>query len=211
MRQQVRTEKLAAQLAPIQLGVGIPVGAEAAVHALRRYAEDLPNDHIIVKLDFTNAFSTLRRDEMLEAIRREVLEIYNFAHATYNSAPYLQFGDFSILSNEETQQEDPLSSLEFCLIILPMLVSLTSELKIEFLDDITMAGWKDIVVNDIISIKDKTDKYGLVLNAAQCEVVYGDPLAPHDDDTLKDFQRVELNNFTLFGLRFCLDVQSTKP
>ena len=28
-------EKLAAQLAPIQLGVGIPSGAEAAVHALR--------------------------------------------------------------------------------------------------------------------------------------------------------------------------------
>ena len=57
-----------------------------------------------------------------------------------------------------------------------MLVSLTSELKIGFLDDITMAGRKDIVVKDIISIKDKTDKYGLVLNAAKCEVVYGDPL-----------------------------------
>ena len=83
------TEKLAAQLAPIQLGIGIPGGAEAAVHALRRYAEDLPNDHIIVKLDFTNAFNTLRRDEMLEAIWREVPEIYNFAHATYNGARYL--------------------------------------------------------------------------------------------------------------------------
>ena len=62
-----------------------------------------------------------------------------------------------------------------------------------------MAGRKDIVVNDIISIKDKTDKYGLVLNAAKCEVVYVDSLAPHDDDTLKDFQRVELDNRTLLG------------
>ena len=80
-----------------------------------------------------------------------------------------------------------------------MLVSLTSELKIGFFNDITMAGRKDIVVNDIISIKDKTDKYGLVLNAAKCEVVYGDPLASHDDDTLKDFQRLEMENLTLLG------------
>ena len=33
----------------------------------------------------------------------------------------------------------------------------------------------------------------------KCEVVYGDPLAPHDDDTLKDFHRVELENITLLG------------
>ena len=151
------TEKLAAQLAPIQLGVSIPGGAEAAVHALRRCADDLPNDHIIVKLDFTNAFNTLRCDEMLDAIWRQVPEIYNFAHATYNGAPHLQFGDFTILFMEGPQQEDPLSSLEFCLTIQPMLVSLTSELKIGFLDDITMAGLKDIVINGIISIKNKTD------------------------------------------------------
>ena len=136
---------------------------------------------------------------MLEAIWREVPEIYNFANATYNGAPHLQFGNFTILSNEGPQQGDRLSSLEFCLTIQPMLVSLTSELNIGFLDDITMAGRKDIVVNDIISIKDRTDNYGLVLIAAKCEVVNGDSLAPHDDDTLKDFQRVELENLTLLG------------
>ena len=47
--------------------------------------------------------------------------------------------------------------------------------------------------------QDKTAKYGLVLNAAKCEVVYRDPLAPHDDDTLKNFQMVELENLTLLG------------
>ena len=84
------TEKLAAQLTPIQLRVGIPGSTEAAVHALRRYAEDLPNDHIIVRLNFINAFNTLRRDELLKAFWREVPKIYNFAHATYNGAPHLQ-------------------------------------------------------------------------------------------------------------------------
>ena len=132
-------------------------------------------------------------------------EIYNCAHAHYNGSPHLQFGDYTILSNEGPQQGDPLSSLKLCLTIQPMLVSLTSELKIGFLDDITMAGRKDIVVNNIISIKDKTDKYGLVLNAAKCEVIYGDPLAPHDDNTLKDFQRVELENLTLLGAPILLE------
>ena len=37
---------------PIQLGVGVPGGREAAVHAARRYAEDMSDDHVIVKLDF---------------------------------------------------------------------------------------------------------------------------------------------------------------
>ena len=86
-----------------------------------------------------------------------------------------------------------MSSLKFCLTIQTMFVSLTSKLQIGLLDDITMADLKDIVVKDIISIKNKTD------NAAKCEVVYGDPLAPHDDDTLKDFQRVELDNLTVLG------------
>ena len=36
---------------PIQLGVGVPGGCEAAMHSARKYAEDIP-DHVIVKLDF---------------------------------------------------------------------------------------------------------------------------------------------------------------
>ena len=60
-----------------------------------------------------------------------------------------------------------------------------------------MAGQLDIVIKDVISIKDKTDKYGLQLNAANCKVVYGDPQALHNDETLKNFQRVELEDITL--------------
>ena len=190
------TEKLAPQLAPIQLGVGIPGGTEAAVHAL---GGTLKIYQTTTLLDFTNTFNTLRHDGMLKAIWREARKIYNFAYATYNGVPHLQFGDFTILSNEGPQQRDPLSALEFSLTIQPMLVSLTSELKTGIVDNITMAGRKNIVVKDIISIKNKTDMYGLVLNVVKCEVVYGDPLAPHDDDTLKDFQRVELENLTLLG------------
>ena len=156
------TAKLASHFAPIQLGVGTPGGAEAAIHAVRRYAENLPKDYIIVivKLDFKNAFNTLRRDMMLEAIRREFPELYNFVHATYNGAPVLQFGEFIILSAEGTQQGDPLSSAKFCLAIHPLLRGLISELKVGYLDDVTLSGPRQIVVDDIKTIISKSLRAG---------------------------------------------------
>ena len=103
--------------------MGVPGGAEAAIHALKRYAEDLPKDNIIVKLDFTNVFNTLRRDEMLDAIWKELPEICNFVHATYNGSTQLQFDEFTISSEEGPQPGDNLSSFEFCTTIQPMLIS----------------------------------------------------------------------------------------
>ena len=40
-----------------QLGVGVSGGAEAAVHATRRLLQNLPPGHVVVKLDFLNAFN----------------------------------------------------------------------------------------------------------------------------------------------------------
>ena len=54
-------------LAPRQLGFGIAGGAEAAVHAARRYVENMNQGQVFVKIDFKNAFNTLRRDSILEA------------------------------------------------------------------------------------------------------------------------------------------------
>ena len=53
---------MSSYLSPIQLGVEVPGGTEAAVHSLQRYVNTMADDDIIVKLDFANAFNTLRRD-----------------------------------------------------------------------------------------------------------------------------------------------------
>ena len=42
--------ELADFFSPFQLGVGVPGGCEAAVHATRRFAEHMPGDQVIVKL-----------------------------------------------------------------------------------------------------------------------------------------------------------------
>jgi len=54
-------------LTPRQLGYGISGGAEAAVHATRLYLDQLQPDHALIKLDFRNAFNSVRRDKMLKA------------------------------------------------------------------------------------------------------------------------------------------------
>ena len=46
-------------------------------------------DHVIAKFDFTNAFNTLRRDNMLEAIKHVCPEVYNFCRSSYESKSML--------------------------------------------------------------------------------------------------------------------------
>jgi len=58
-------------LAPLQVCVGVSCGEEAAIHATRHYINSMLDSHVIKKLDFANAFSTLRRDCLLEAASRE--------------------------------------------------------------------------------------------------------------------------------------------
>ena len=50
-------ETLADYFNPLQVGVGVAGGCEAAVHVTRRFLSTMPADNIIVKLDFSNAFN----------------------------------------------------------------------------------------------------------------------------------------------------------
>jgi len=166
--------RLSHLLAPIQLGVGIPGGAEAAVHATRRWVTTMPKDSILVKLDFTNAFNTLRRDSLLEAVARDIPELYRFAHAAYSNRPLLRYGSNIIRSEEGTQQGDPLGPLEFCLVVQPILIKLRSDLRIGYLDDLTLGGSKETVAADVHLIAQEAKNLGLLLNRSKCEIACHD-------------------------------------
>ena len=73
-----------ALLAPRQLGYEVAGGAEAAVHAARLYLECLADDEAVVKLDFKNAFNSVRRDKMLESIRDLAPDLFPFVHSVYS-------------------------------------------------------------------------------------------------------------------------------
>ncbi|PGH38748.1 MAG: hypothetical protein CRN43_13210, partial [Candidatus Nephrothrix sp. EaCA] len=191
--------RLSQLLAPIQLGVGIPGGAEAAVHATRRWVTTMPEDSVLVKLDFTNAFNTLRRDSLLDAVAREIPELYRFAHAAYSNRPLLRYGSKIIRSEEGTQQGDPLGPLEFCLALQPVLVKLQSNLRIGYLDDLTLGGSKETVAADVQLLETEAKNLGLFLNRSKCELACHDIRMTIDDQAFHNFTNMSFEKMTLLG------------
>ena len=80
-------EAVGALLAPHQLGFGVPLGVEAAIHASHIFLYNLGPGHLILKLDFRNAFNCacLRRDKMIAAVKQlapELLPLVTCAYST---------------------------------------------------------------------------------------------------------------------------------
>ena len=133
-------KRLGDYFCPLQVGVAVSGGCEAAVHATRRFVESMSDDEVVVKLDFTNAFNTVRRDAVLNAVAVKIPEIFRFCQTAYGDPSVLQFGDACILTAEGVQQGDPLGPLLFCLTLQPLLSSLSSKLRLGYLDDVTLGG-----------------------------------------------------------------------
>lgn len=55
-------EQMGNLLAPLQLGYGTPLGGEVAAHASRLYLHNLPSHHVLLKLDFKNAFNDIYQE-----------------------------------------------------------------------------------------------------------------------------------------------------
>jgi len=183
---------------PHQLGVGIPGGCEAAIHSARRYLEALPTDHVLVKLDFTNAFNSLHRYDMLLATHSRIPEIYAYCHSAYSQSSILFYGPYTISSEEGPQQGDPVGPLLFCNTIQPMLTSLKSQLNLGFLDDVSLGGPVNTVAADVAQIAKVGGEMGLHLNASKCELIAHQG-ASVTDDLLRSFLRVDVCNVSLLG------------
>jgi Reverse transcriptase (RNA-dependent DNA polymerase) len=140
---------MGSSLVPSQLGVGASSGCEAAVHATQRFLSTMPDDQILVKLNFSKAFNSISRDAVLAVIANILPDLYKFCPLAYHQNSVLQFGQHTIHSQEGVQQGDPLGPLLFCVAIHPLLSSLTSNLTIGYLDDFTLGGSVSSVANDV--------------------------------------------------------------
>jgi len=83
-----------------QLGVGTPGGCEAAIHLARRCLEALSADHVMVKLDFTNAFNSLHRQDMFTSVLSRVPELYAYCYSAYSHPSTLFYGSYVISSEK---------------------------------------------------------------------------------------------------------------
>lgn len=197
---------------PLQVGVAVSGGCEAAVHATRRFCENLRQDEVLVKLDFSNAFNSLSRDAMLIAVADKIPEIYSFCLAAYCDKSDLVFEGHTLHSFEGVHQGDPLGPLLFCLTMHPLLTSLNSSFRIGYLDDVTIGGVADSVNSDVLSIHTNGPKIGLFLNTNKCERISNGLV----DDSLfiHKFKHVNISDAMLLGAPLitgaALDAELTK-
>ena len=198
------------QLRPIQLGVATKNGCEAAVHAVRAYTheyEATDEDRILVKLDVSNAFNSVRRDAMLEAVQTRAPAIYPLVWQGYSNSAPLFIGESKILSQTGIQQGDPLSSLLFSLTVDPAARAADTDINVWYLDDGTLAGSSPSVISSVQQIKTKMEKVGLNISATKCEVTflgvstsqYESSVLHQLNDVLPDIREVPLDELELLG------------
>ena len=139
-------------------------------HVARDFNECAERDQAFVKIDFANAFNSVRRDVILKAINEHAPEILSFVKLCYEDSSFLIYGAFTTKLTEGFQQGDPLATFGFCLVLHPALQKLLSKLKTGYLDDVAFADeWRTTLL-DLLSIKQACEKLGLLLNEKKCEV-----------------------------------------
>ena len=127
-------------------------------------SSQLASDHLLLKLDFKNAINCLRRENMLSAVSVSAPELLKFVYSAYSVPSQLYCGDHVIQSAEGVQQGDPLGPLLFCLTIQPLVLKLTSELKVFYLDDGTLGGPVQDVLHNFRLVEEEAASLGLQLN-----------------------------------------------
>ena len=113
-------ETVKSKLFPHQVGVAVPGGAEAIVHTARSYCRsNLESDDpvLFLKVDFKNAFNSVRRDKLLRLVREELKSFYPFIYQCYFKPSHLFFNNSSLLSAEGVQQGDPVGPMSFSIAI----------------------------------------------------------------------------------------------
>ena len=111
------------------------------------YIGGLEGDRLMFKLDFKNAFNSIRRDLMLSRTLERVPVAFPLAYISYRQPSFLFHGEYTIESCEGVQQGDPLGPLLFCIAIHDLINTVKSEFSVFYLDDGILGGSsKDVII-----------------------------------------------------------------
>ena len=127
----------------VQLGVGVPGGAQCICHALCAGAEARP-DHVTVATDVRNEFDTMHRSAVLQAVAERYPQLCTFVNWAYAPAAELWVhgrpnGHKRLWSTTGVRQGDRMGPLQFALGLQGPLQNLASEFPevrvLAYLDD----------------------------------------------------------------------------
>ncbi len=114
-------QRASALLGGFQLGVAVPGGSEAIVHAVRHRISAQGHDCrlALLSLDFRNAFNLVHRQAILRAVRTHFPELEGYVRTCYaqHDDPHLWCGELLLRSRTGCQQGDPLGPLLFSLVL----------------------------------------------------------------------------------------------
>src|SRR6218665_1806938 len=91
-----------------------------------------------------------------------------------------------------------LYNVELFLPLQPVLHSLTSDLRMGYLDDLSLGGSPDIVAKDIETLASLNSSLGLNLNLNKCEF-YSPSVMASNYPSFSEFQCVDFESLTLLG------------
>ncbi len=166
---------------PVQVGVGSPLGVDAAVHTARAWHQRNSNDGTrgFLKLDFANAFNLVSRTQALEQVKTHFPGLARWAQWCYQQPSHLVFGSHLLSSETGVQQGDPLGPLLFAAAIHPLAVKLKTleahgkklDLCPFYLDDGFLAGDRQVVAAALNLLQKEGEALGLKLNVGKCELI----------------------------------------
>ena len=135
---------------------------------------------------------------MRQTIRHKVPELYSYCYSAYCRPSNLFFGSHILLSQEGPQQGDPVGPLLFCNAIQELMDSLSADLNLSYLDDLTLGGPEEAIAQDVQRIINVGDCIGLQLNIAKCELI-SSPNFQVSDATLRSFSHSSIADTSLLG------------
>ena len=173
-------DKLVEAFAPFQLGVGVPNGAEAilhAVHGILQAKMDVVGMSLLT-IDFRNAFNEFFRQVMFEVVSDVCPEISAWVEWKYAEASFLILPDGSvILSTAGAHQGDPLATALFSLVLNKLVKRIRDkfpelDLQVWFLDDGTVIGKTEVVRQVFELICTEGPALGLYINPDKCNLYW---------------------------------------
>ena len=127
------TERVREILVPTQLGVAVPMGVEAIVHAVRHVTEKhkTDNQYGLLQIDLKNAFNLVSRAAFRKQIRLQLPQLAPWVDYCYGKdrQPHLWVGNISLRSACGVQQGDPLGPLLFAMALQPTLLKLRHRIE----------------------------------------------------------------------------------